>query len=166
MREKIWAAIVETLDTHAAEANIDELLTDVVMQTIEASQPTRLPVKYIGRRPEYSDGLYNTGLWKKDQVKLVEVAVAKQMLNHPDVYVPGEKAQADEITDGIQPVGDNAPHLDAGREAVMAMGTKKAVAEFVANNFSGAKIDLPKTATVADYRLEAVRMIDKYHLPI
>lgn len=165
MKEQIWAAIVGCLDANAQQPNIDELLTDAVMQVIEAAQPTRMPVKYVGKRDTYSDGLYNTGDWQKDQVKLVEVSTAKKMLEHTDVYVSGQKEEASEIVDPVHPVGDEAPHLDEARQAVMAMRSVKAVAEFVANNFSGATLDLPKGSKVEDARLEAIRMIDKYHVP-
>ena len=165
MKEKIWAAIVECLDTHASEANIDELLTDAVMQAMEAAQPTRLAVKYIGRRDLYSDGLYNTGDWAKDQVKLVEIATARKMLEHQDVYASGEKEEASEAIDPENPIGDEADHLDEARQAVMGMRNKAAVSEFVANSFSGATLNLPQNAKLETYRLEAIRMIDQYHLP-
>lgn len=165
MKELIWAAIVECLDAHAAEPNIDEQLTDAVMQVIESAQPTREPIQYIHHRPTYSDGLYGTGDWVKDQVKMVDVQTAKKMLAHPDVYISGKKEEATETVDPVQPLGDEAPHLDEARQAVMAMRSIKAVAEFVANNFSGAKLEIAKGVGVEGARLEAIRMIDKYHLP-
>lgn len=164
MKELIRAAIVECLDQNAAEPNIDELLTESVMQVIEAAQPTRLPIKYIGRRPTYGDGLYNTGDWKTGQVKMVEIATAKQMLDHPDVYASGKPEEATETVDPVSPVGDEAPHLDEARQAVMSMN-RKAIADFVATSFGGAKLDMPANAKIGDVRLEAIRMIDQYHLP-
>lgn len=165
MKEKIWSAIVECLDANAAESNIDELLTDAVMQAIESAQPVRSPIKYIGRRETYSDGLYNTGDWKKDQTKLVDVATAKQMIEHPDVYVYGGEEEASETVDTTAPLGDEEPHLDEARQSVMGMRSKGAISEFVANNFSGATLQMDKNAKLGDYRLEAIRMIDQYHVP-
>lgn len=169
-KETVWSAIVETLDAHATEKNIDELLTDAVMQVIESVQPTRLAIQYIGRRPSYSDGLYDTGEWLKYQVKLVDVAIAKKMLEHPDVYGTPEVVAADVEIVGTdkapsKDTPDDAPHLDAARESVMGMRTIKTVQEFVANNFSGAKLEMPKGTKINAYRLEAIRMIDKYHVP-
>ena len=163
MKEKIWQAIAECLDAHAAEKNIDELLTNAVLQVFEAAQPTRMAIKYIGKRERYSDGLYLTGDWVSGQAKMIEVVTAKKMLDHPDVYTSGQKEAASEAVDPDPPLGDEAPHLDEARQAIMGMN-KEAIKQFVANNFSGATLKLPTNTGVGKYRLEAIRMIDQYHL--
>lgn len=43
-------------------------------------------VKYVGLRPDYKDGMYGTGAWKKDQIKDVPVEVAVKMVKHVDQY--------------------------------------------------------------------------------
>jgi hypothetical protein len=165
MRNKIWTTIVDVLDKHHADSDIDEKLTDAVLAVVSATKE-RTAVQYVGARESYSDGLFDTGDWLAGQTKLVDVATAKKMLAHPDVYGPGDEGQAtEEVVKVDDPDRDDAPHLDEARQAIMAMPDKKSIFQFVANNFSGATLELPKNATVAKARAEAIRMIDKYHLP-
>lgn len=165
MRNKIWTAIVDVLDKHHADSDIDEKLTDAVLAVVSATKE-RVPVKYVGARNSYSDGLFETGDWLRGQTKMVEIATAKKMLAHQDVYGQGEESESIDIVDKEDdPDRDDAPHLDEARQAIMAMPDKKSIFEFVANNFGGYTLDLPKNATVDKARAEAIRMIDKYHLP-
>lgn len=44
-------------------------------------------VKYVGIRPEYTDGMFGTGEWKKGQIKnVLPVEVAVKMVRHADQY--------------------------------------------------------------------------------
>jgi len=140
------------------------ILSDEPAQTVVVTE--KVPVKYVGSRKAYSDGLFETGDWLQGQTKMVEVATAKKMLAHPDVYGQGEESESTGIVDKEDdPDRDDAPHLNEARQAIMAMPDKKSIFEFVANNFGGSTLDLPKNATVDKARAEAIRMIDKYHLP-
>ena len=166
MEGKILSAIVAVLDEHYKSDDLDKRLVKSVMDVFEAENPTRQAVKYIGRRPIYSDGLYNSGEWSKDQVKLVPLLIAAKMLKHTDVYADGEKTDGAEIV--IPPeedLKDEDPSLDDGRHAIQVMTRKKQIGEFIHNNISGYNIDLPSTATLAEWKDEAVRLIDMYHLP-
>lgn len=170
MKKKIFAAVTNVLETQFNSDRLDHLLTDAVMDVINLE--SKVPVMYIGKREHYSDGIWSTGSWTQEQVKLVDPKVAEKMLAHVDVYAPGEATVfADSTADVeiVEPVEknkrDDDESLEDGREAVLALRTKKQVAEFVANNFSGHTLDMPKEAKVEDYRQEAIRLIDQYHLP-
>lgn len=155
MKDTLFLACVSAMDAI-------EMPTVKVPVNIE-----KVPVKYVSFRPEYTDGMYGTGLWKKDQTKLIDVDTAKKMFAHPDVYVPGEDQEADEMVDSRPPgpKPDDSPDLEEGRMDVMNMKTKAEIVEFVGKNFGGLKLEMPARALVADYKKEAVRLIDQYHLP-
>ena len=167
LKKKILSVITKTLDAHASSPEIDRLLADSVEKVLDAEKPPMTAVQYIGKRGIYSDSLYNTGMWIKEQIKLVEVKVANKMLDHPDVYVKAEAKDDEglEIATGEQPAGDYDETLYEGRQAVMSMQSEEDIRSFVASNFTGAKLELPKDAGIDEMRLEAIRMIDMYHLP-
>lgn len=46
-----------------------------------------LAIQYIGRRQEWSDRVYNTGLtFMKDQARVLPEQIARQLLRHPDLF--------------------------------------------------------------------------------
>ena len=119
-------------------------------------------VKYIGHRQEYRDALYGTGDWLKNQVKEVATQVAGRMLKHPDVYTANAFVKA---TDGavevvVEPPKEKEDDGDqTARDAVAAMSTKDAVADYARINFNQA---IPKTLSLENMKQRAVTLIDQY----
>lgn len=127
----------------------------------------KTPVQYIGHRHEYSDALYETGLWKSKQVKMVSDVVAAKMLQHTDVYV----VAGDAACDGAESVDaphkkepPDADHLQNARDAIIAMTRKQAVIEFVAQNFIGMAIPAEYTK-LDEMKAFAIQQVDIYGLP-
>ena len=119
-------------------------------------------VKYIGHRPEYRDALYGTGDWSKNQVKEVATQVAGRMLKHPDVYTADAfvKAAGGAVEVIAEPAKENEDDGDQiARDAVAAMSTKDAVADYARINFNQA---IPKTLSLENMKQRAVTLIDQY----
>lgn len=175
LKKDIHNAIVVALNAYAQDEKVDEHLTDAVVEVVkEIPEPEApqapvdmVPVKYIGRRKEYSDGLFDTGIWQQGETRLVPKSVAGQMFVHPDVYAMGDMAD----TAGSEPVsegedeGDYSEELQQARDAVMQMTRKAQVEAYVSDNFGGMKIDLPQNARLDEIKQFAIRQIDIQRIP-
>lgn len=56
----------------------------------------KLPVKMIANRDSINDSIYGTGRWDREEIKLVDPAVAARMVRHVDVY---EQVTAEEAAE-------------------------------------------------------------------
>lgn len=77
-------------------------------------------IEYVGKRPNYTDSLYGTGDWKRNEVKPVHDVTATRMLKHVDQYqrpkaTEPKPAENVEITD---------PTADAGGQKGDATDSK------------------------------------------
>lgn len=129
----------------------------------------KLPVKYIGVRPEYTDGTYQTGLtFKKDETIMVPEDAALKMLTHKDVYVKGEvpaeyepeEPKEQEKKDEGDENSDEA--VQAAKDAINIMNRKQAIIDFAEVNFSGVK--LSDRDTLATLKQKVTGFIDQYGL--
>jgi hypothetical protein len=76
-------------------------------------------IKYIGKKPERSDSVADTGLvWKPNQVHIVTDAVGERLIAHPDVWVSvpieeamGAGAKKPDVTDA-KPKKKSTPEDD------------------------------------------------------
>ena len=135
-----------------------------------ANVPGKIPVKYIGKRERYTDGLYKTGLtWEKDQTLMVSPDKAALLLKHPDQYVRGEEetpclppAEAALLTDGKDDADDEESRVQDAKDAVTNMTDVDAVREYVKVNFSGAK--LHHNVGLDTAKAKAIGMIDQFGL--
>lgn len=127
-----------------------------------------VPVKYIGKRPEYRDGTYQTGIvWKQGETKPVPAEKARLMLMHRDVYADG--ALADIATQAAAPAAPAKPKdmdeegLQDTRDRINQM-TKQALADFAKTNFQQ-DLDAGPKVKVADLRARVTQLVDQYGLP-
>jgi hypothetical protein len=170
-KEQFKAAIVLCLDTYASDKDIDEQMLASVMEVIkeipepEAVDPERTAVKYVGRRPEYSDGMFETGIWKKDQEKMIPVVTATKMLSHPSVYINGEGTGVIDRVEHSDNDDEKQEELHNIRNSIYEMTKGIAVRKYIADNFNGLAIDLPKNAPVQKVQEAAIQLIDQYGLP-
>ena len=173
LAEELKAAVTMALDAYAQEKDLDDYLLKAVTEVLvyhetEAPQAaTMVPVRYIGGREEYSDGLFNTGIWRRGDHKLVPYNVADRMFEHPSVYAPGTVSEANEAIDEPEdkPTDDENESLADARSSVMNMDTKQEVADFVKTNFGGIELDVPKRERLDVHKQAAIVLIDQYHLP-
>jgi len=75
-------------------------------------------VKYIGRRPDWSDRMYNTGLvFATDQVRALPEAIARKLLRHADLFERADVAAVRATgTDAIGTDTDTAELLEQGKQ--------------------------------------------------
>lgn len=139
---------------------------------------------YIGPRPRMVDPLYGTGEWCRNgqpwpdgKLKRVPVDIARKMLAHRDVWVEATpEVVANEFPDDVAGLNKNeldlvgekdttkddteAEESQKVRDAIAAMDSKQSIADFIAANYSGIKID--KRGSLAAMKQEAVRIVDQY----
>jgi hypothetical protein len=154
----IFAAVV-------AACNEVQPTVTIVKDTGNNEIPTE-PVKYIGHRDSYRDGVYGTNItWQKGETILVQGSKAHLMFRHKDVWVMGDKSDAklpevDPLAadkeqraeeDKIQDARDKLARLD-----------KKSMAKFAIHNFPGQKF--PKNIGVEKMREQLDKMIDQFGL--
>jgi len=125
----------------------------------------KLPVEYIGRRPEIKDCIYNTGLWLKGQVKNVPVALAQKMAKlHIDVYALVSDAPV--VGDIEVKVEDNSEEIirdQDARDHVENMNELGSIKDFIKRNFNQ---ELPHTIKKIETAKErAVELIDRFGMP-
>lgn len=172
LREQLHQTIIIALAAYANDEDVDVQLTDAVIEVLSAiAEPTvkvfgKLPVKYIGKRPTYSDGNYETGDWVQGQSKMVSESVASQMLAHTDVYVAGESSETAELVNDPVKADDDpeSEKLIDAKMAVQNMTRKAAVQTFVETNYNGMKIP-DEFTTLSQMKDFAIRQIDIYALP-
>jgi len=170
LRDSIHEAIIIALDAYSAEEDVDVHLVEAVEDILKGldmpkvSAPGLVPVKYIGHRPRYSDGNWDTGWWDKGQVKMIVDSVATKMLVHHNVYVKAEAEDGSEVVQSEEKTDDLDP-LQSARDAVMAMTRKAAVAEFVSANYRGLQIPVDQAGNLSQMKAFAVQQMDIYGLP-
>ena len=125
------------------------------------------PVKYVGRRETYREGMYATGLvFQRGETKMVPTDKARLLLQHPDVYVPGdvqsmatvqappsERSKADEDRQAEERVQE-------ARDAIANMN-KDALVAYAQTNF---RVALDKHQGVAKLREAATQLVDRFGL--
>ena len=138
-------------------------------------------IQYIGRRQNHTDTIYSTGDWVVGQVKDVPVTVAAKMLKHEDVYAVGyEQACPVDVGSGrslfsmaawpecstivveekeSKSGDDDEDRNQMARDAVAAMSSKDAIADYARINFNQM---IPKTLSLENMKQRAVTLIDQY----
>ena len=120
-------------------------------------------IRYIGHRPSYRDSLYGTGDWLYEQEKEVPEAIGGRMSKHVDVYleVAGNES-ANSASIEVVEVKEKAETEDedqSARDAVAAMDSKEAVAEYAQINFG---MQINKKFTLENMKQQATTLIDQY----
>lgn len=141
-------------------------IPDVVQApVIQVQDPgAKIPVKYVGKREVYRDGTYGTGLvFTQGETKLVSVEKAKHLLQHPDVYVPGEVADAvPALIEAAEPEAKDSTttedeHMDM-RDSLGRMD-KEALVEFAKTHFN---MTLDKRTGLEKLRTEVITRFDQF----
>lgn len=129
-------------------------------------------VKYIGRRDEWRDSVYGTGLYfTTGQVRMMPAEIARKLLQHADLF----ELHVDSVQDASQPVDDTQVLLDESskdrvdeREEInremnikdqIARMEKPALIEYAHNNY---KQQMNKRDTVAVMREKVLQFIDQF----
>ena len=156
-KDVLFTTIIESMKGIVADPDTQVIIAEPVVG--------KIPVKYIGKRPEYTDGAYGTDIhWNKGETKMVEETVANKLLRHIDQYVRGDVMPDEPETvmpnDG-EPEEDEDAVQDA-KDAVNAMNRKQALIDFAEVNFQGVK--LSNTDNIATLKQKVTGFIDQYGL--
>ena len=122
------------------------------------------PVRYIGKRAEYRDGAYDTGIiWARGETKMVPENKANLMLRHADQYEPGETEGAG-VPDIVEPDMDEDTEEDEDliRDSIILMDRKAKLMEFAKTNFN---MHLNPNKKVVDLQRECIRLVDQFGMP-
>ena len=120
-------------------------------------------IRYIGHRPSYRDSLYGTGDWLCEQEKEVPEAVGGRMSKHVDVYLEvagneSAKSASIEVVE-VKEKAETEDEDQSARDAVAAMDSKEAVAEYAQINFG---MQINKKFTLENMKQQATTLIDQY----
>lgn len=120
-----------------------------------------IAIKYIGRRLNFSDVIYGTGIAfaPGQTVNVEDDAAARKMLKHTDVYVRGELEEAETPDKSAKNTvtQDDDPDQTA-RDAIANM-PKAALVTYAKTHFSA---DLDTKKKVGDLRAEVIGMFDRF----
>ena len=151
-------------------AKVPDTKTVVQVETKEVVKQVpveTVPVKYIGKRDRYVDGIYGTMItWTKGETILVPAEHAVKMLRHPDVWVKGEKKDANAGPDPLamkakaKDEGDEEEKLQEARDAIAQMDDVEKVKRFVHDNFTGHKLH-PKIG-LEKAKAQATQLVDQF----
>ena len=119
---------------------------------------TLTPIKYIGKRPTYIDGMYGTHTaFVQGETVMVDSDIAAKMLRHPDQY---ELGKAKGAAPAVEPTAEKPVKEDEAtqdlRDQINIMD-KDSLETFAKNHF---RIDLDKRKSVSSLR-EAVTRVDR-----
>jgi|GEM_PF-3259621 len=138
-RERVmFHAIVKACSLVQPEIKVVKIAAPPVQQQVQVS---KLPVKYIGRRPQYRDGIYGTAItWKQNEVIMVEETAARKMIRHADVWVLAEDEFAKEVPDKPKGHDDETEEsVQTAKDTVARMG-RQAMLQYAKTNFAGVNI--------------------------
>lgn len=162
---------------HAANAMLKEhALTMAPVETAGAGAKSGgVVVRYIGRREQWQDRLYGSGLsFRTGQVRAVPGGLARQLLRHADMFEPVEQAGTD---------GETVPVIDDDTEQLLANAQQKqaderteqvelqdlrdtigrmpkaALMEYARNNY---RQELDSKLKVDDMRAAVIGMVDQF----
>jgi len=135
-------------------------------------------VRYIGRRPDWCDRMYNTGLhFTKDQARTLPEAIARKLLRHADLFERVGAAAPAVATDAgaSETDDDTALLLEQGKEQLEQQEQtlrqvqdiydqidrmdKAGLVEFAKVNY---RQDLPKNATKDVLRAQVKGFVDQF----
>ncbi len=135
-----------------------------------------IPVKYIGRRPEWHDRVYGTGLYfSTEQTRNLPPEIARRLLRHADLFEKAEIPAAVEAAEPTNSTDDTDELLEQGKQAkeyehtvqtqlqdlydqVEQMG-KDSLIEFASTKY---RQNLNKRDSVATLRGQVRQFIDQF----
>lgn len=169
-------ALKDIPDATAAEAKVVDLEA-ALAKLVNSAAPAvvarigYVPVKYIGRRPDWQDHLYDTGLhFTEGQTRSVPLGVSKLLLQHRDLFEEGvaEATQAapesaKDDTDALLENGKKSQKSKEEQQIEFAVidqvnqMDKDALVEFAMGKYA---LKLNKTKSLPNLRKEVIDRIN------
>ena len=121
------------------------------------------PIKYVGKRPTYIDGMYGTHTaFVQGETVMVDSDIAAKMMRHPDQY---ELGKAKGAAPAVEPTAEKPVKEDEAtqdlRDQINIMD-KDSLETFAKNHF---RIDLDKRKSVANLREAVTQLVDRFGAP-
>lgn len=128
-----------------------------------------VPVKYVGRRPDFFDRIYGSGLFfDQGQTRWVPSELARKLLRHADLFERGEEDLEASEDDTAEILEDAARERDAQRidqsviqdlrDSVQSMD-KDALSLFASTNY---RQIIDRRRSVETLREEVLGFIDRF----
>ena len=128
-----------------------------------------VPVKYVGRRPDFFDRIYGSGLFfDQGQTRLLPAELARKLLRHADLFERGEEDLEASEDDTSEILEEAARELDAQRidqsviqdlrDSVQSMD-KDALSQFASTNY---RQIIDRRRSVEALREEVLGFIDRF----
>lgn len=172
----LYAAVHALKDLPDADEAVAAALAKAAasLPIASAGAPTQVglvAVKYIGRRPQWHDHLYDTGLYfSAGQTRNLPAGVARTLLRHPDLFERGEDVvvvdQQDDDTSKLLEQGNKQKAKDDERKVDFAvidqvnqMNDKDALVNFA---LTRCNLKLAKTKKVETMRTEIIAHINQF----
>ena len=128
-----------------------------------------VPVKYVGRRPDFFDRVYGSGLFfDQGQTRWVPSELARKLLRHADLFERGEEDLEASEDDTAEILEEAARERDAQRvdqsaiqdlrDSVQSMD-KEALSQFASTNY---RQIIDRRRSVETLREEVLGFIDRF----
>jgi len=118
-----------------------------------------IPIKYIGKRDSYTDGLYGTRItWNRGDTKDVPDEIAAKMLKHPDQYVSGKAKDSAPVEIAKPHVKYTEDELKAARDSIANM-EKDSLIDFAMTHY---RQHIDKRKSTEKLRIEVTNMVDQF----
>lgn len=163
-KDYIFKALINSMSTMPEVKVAEKVVTEEVGMT---------PVRYIGKRERYTDGMYRTGLtWDKGETLMVPTEKANMLLTHKDQY---ERGGISKIVPGSEVKTKKAAKKSAkkketetseeecrqeARDMINQMQDVAAVKDYAFKNFAGKK--LHHNIGLVKAKADVLVMIDQF----
>ena len=128
-----------------------------------------VPVKYVGRRPDFFDRIYGSGLFfDQGQTRWIPAELARKLLRHADLFERGEEDSEASEDDTAEILEESAREQDAKRidqsaiqdlrDSVQSMD-KDALSHFAGTNY---RQTIDRRRSVEALREEVLGFIDRF----
>lgn len=142
----------------------------------DPAMASAIAVKYIGRRPDWRDSLYNTGLYfTSGQTRQLPAAIARKLLKHADLFTEGELDEGVVITDATTSTDDTGKLLDEAakqlqektrqqeqiQDVIDRLGQmdKDQLADYAYVNYQQ---KVPKTLSVENMKERVIQLVNQF----
>lgn len=152
---------------HALKDIPDATVSAPAPKAVVVSANGKIPVRYVGKRETYVDGMFGTRIaFVKGESSLVPADKARLMFNHPDVYEPGEATGLQDdgaaVVDPKEKEKQQKEDEDQDMRDSVANMTKKALGAYAKTNFN---VDLDQKESIANLRAKVTGLLDQYGAP-
>lgn len=176
-KDHLFRAVV-----HMLKSIPDEMIAQpTAAAQIAEIRPSQVAVRYIGRRPEWHDRVYSTGLqFTTGQVRVLPAEIARRFLRHADLFekveqevseaeaapVAADPEQLDDDTADLLEQGKAAQEQQKAQQSLVQelydqidQMDKKGLEEFASTKY---RHDLDKRRSVGDLRTQVKQLIDQF----